>query len=333
MIIDCHSHVTAPLELYFLKTQLISGRSYADQVAPNVNEEKVRASALETIGFLDSVGTDLQIISPRPFQLMHSETPPKIVHHWVRANNDIIAWQARLYPERIQGMAALPQAYGEPVSVVFEELERSVKELDMVGVLVNPDPSEGTGYVPPMGDEYWYPLYEKLVELDVPALVHSASCRNGRESYSNHFITEESIAILSLLESRVFEDFPKLKLIISHGGGSVPYQIGRWRAGRLRPGRAGERFDVSLRRLYFDTVLYNQESLELLFKICRPDRCLFGTEKPGVGSAIDPDSGRSLDDLAPVIDRIDFLTAEDKYRIFEGNAREVFTRLRVPAAR
>jgi 4-oxalmesaconate hydratase len=183
-----------------------------------------------------------------------------------------------------------------------------------------------------MGDEYWYPLYQRMVELDVPALVHSASCKNERLTYSTHFINEETIAINSIANSRVFEDFPSLKLIISHGGGAVPYQVARWRAGRFNAMARGanvERYDDSIRRLYYDTGVYNKESLELLFKIVGPDRCLFGTENPGTGTAIDPDTGKYLDDLKPVIESIDFLTQEDRDRIFEKNAREVFPRLNV----
>src|SRR5206468_73605 len=109
--------------------------------------------------------------------------------------------------------------------------------------------------------------------------------------------------------------------------GSVPYQIGRWRAGRWRPAEPAEDFDVSLRRLYFDTVLYNKESIELLLKICGTDRCMFGTEKPGFGSARDPHTGLWLDDLRPVIESIEWLTADEREAIFEGTARQVFTRM------
>jgi len=58
-----------------------------------------------------------------------------------------------------------------------------------------------------MGNEYWYPLYEKMVKMDVPGLVHGASCKNPRESFHGHFITEESIAILSLVDSNVSRIF------------------------------------------------------------------------------------------------------------------------------
>jgi 4-oxalmesaconate hydratase len=184
-----------------------------------------------------------------------------------------------------------------------------------------------------MGDEYWYPLYEKMVELDIPALVHSSGCRNLRESYSGHFITEESIAILSLCSSRVFEDFPKLKLIICHGGGSVPYQIGRWRSTRIsQQTEIKESFDVSLRRLNFDTNLYNQESLDFLFRMVGTERCMFGTENPGTGSAIDPETGRWMDDIKPMIEAIPWMTVQDKKNVFEDVAMKIFPRFKVNAA-
>jgi 4-oxalmesaconate hydratase len=236
-----------------------------------------------------------------------------------------------MYPNTFRGVCGLPQNMGVSPKNSVVELERAVKELGMVGCLLNPDPNEGEGPPPPgLGDEYWYPLYEKLVELDVPALIHSASCRVPRESYTLHFITEESIAIISLLNSRVFEDFPTLKIVVSHAGGAIPYQVGRFRAGWLRAKRA-ERFEDALRKLWFDTCLYSKEGLELAFKVCGPDRVLFGTERPGTGTAFDPETDRWIDDLKPVIESIDWLTEADRRKIFEENARSLY-KLEVPAA-
>ena len=101
-------------------------------------------------------------------------------------------------------------------------------------------------------------------------------------------------------------------------------QYGRWQAQRVQKGR--DDFSTSLRQLWFDTVLYNKESLELLFKIVGPDRCLFGTETPGIGSGADRVTGNFMDDLAPVIDSIAFLDESQKTGIFSGNAETVFSR-------
>ena len=87
-----------------------------------------------------------------------------------------------------------------------------------------------------------------------------------------------------------------------------------------------ETFDDVLRRFYFDTDVHSRESLQLLFKICGTDRCLLGTERPGSGGAIDPATGRSMEDFKFAIDRLPELLHEDRKRIYEDNARLVFPR-------
>lgn len=328
MIIDVHGHLSAPPELYAHKSLLLSGRGYHLGSAM-VSDERLEQASKKHLQLLKDAGTDLQLISPRPFQLMHSERPESIVQNWVQVNNDMIAHAVKLHPEVFRGVAGLPQVAGEPTTNCVAEIDRCIKELDFVGILLNPDPYEGEGVSPPMSDEYWYPIYEKMVELDIPALIHTAACKDPRESYSAHFITEESRTILSMLSSDVFKDFPTLKIIVAHGGGSVPYQIGRWRAHRYRAGHEGvTSFDDSLRQFYFDTVLYNQESLELLFRLVGTDRCMFGTENPGSGSSPDPKSGRMMDDLKPVIEAITALSEQDRKNIFETVAKKVFPKLK-----
>lgn len=332
MIIDAHAHLLAPEAFYAYKARLQADGGH-HRGSPNVTDEQLAVSAARNVALMDQVGTDVQLLSPRPYQLMTSARPARIVHWWVAANNDLIARTVALYPARFAVVPALPVVAGQPVSAAFEELDRAVSELGAVGVLVNPDPSEGAGTSPPLGDEYWYPLYERLVSYDLPALIHSAGCYSERETYSEHFITEESIAILSILRSSVFHDFPDLKLIISHGGGSVPYQMGRWQAERLAPhlggGQCAERFEDALRRFWFDTVLHYPPALAYLIATVGSDRVLFGTERPGSGSTTDPSTGRELDDLKTVIEEIGDLSAGDRSAIYEGNARAVFSRLKI----
>ncbi|MGW4830290.1 amidohydrolase family protein [Amycolatopsis japonica] len=333
MIIDAHAHLVAPDSLYAFRSMLLADGGYHGG-KPKISDDALAESAASNVAIMDKVGTDLQLISPRPFHIGSSMQPSRMLQHWVRANNDTIARTIELHPSRFAGVGALPLAPEEPVSVAFAEVDRLV-ELGFVGILVNPDLHEGRGATPALGDRYWYPLYEKLVEYDLPMHVHSAGCYSDRETYSEHFITEESIAILSLLRSSVFADFPTLRVLISHGGGSVPYQIGRWQAEALHPGLGGspdaERFEVALRRFWFDTVLHHEPSLELLLRTVGPDRVVFGTEKPGSGSAKNPDTGRDFDDIKPVIEGFDFLSDTDKKAVLSDNARLVFPRLKAQA--
>jgi len=334
VIIDSHAHVIAPESLYAFRAHLLASGGFHRGGAA-VTDAEVAETAAKNIRIMDGVGTDVQLLSPRPFQLGHSMEPAHLVDPWIGAWNDTIARTVALHPHRFAGVAALPITPGAPVDRAFGELHRTIEELGFVGVMVNPDPSEGKGSAPTLGDRYWYPLYEKLVGLDVPMQVHSAACFSGRETYSEHFITEESIAILTLLRSRVFQDFPDLRVIISHGGGSVPYQLGRWQAERQHPvlgegpGSAG--FEVLLRQLYFDSVLHYPPSLDLLLRTVGADRVLFGTERPGSGTAHNPATGRDFDDIKPIIESFEFLGAVERDAVFESNARRVFPRLTLNA--
>src|SRR5204863_261524 len=88
---------------------------------------------------------------------------------------------------------------------VLPYLERCIKEQGFSGLLLNPDPGECSGVeTPALGDRFWYPLYEKMCELDIPGHIHSTGCRSERLSYSLHFINEENIAVVSLLNANVF---------------------------------------------------------------------------------------------------------------------------------
>lgn len=329
MIIDAHAHLNAPAELYAYQASLMSSRGSHGRGEAGVTDAQLKDFGDRTVAVMDSVGTDMQLISPRPYSMGHSMSPARVVSWWMESVNDAIARQASMFPDRLRPVAGLPQSLETGPAAWAAALKKAVTDSGFVGCVINPDPSEGLGTVPTMGDPFWYPLYEQMVELNIPALIHSAGCANGRETYSEHFISEESIAILSLLNSEVFERFPTLNIVVAHGGGSVPYQIGRWRAAKLHPRLSQgyqnrELFDVGLRRLWFDTVLHNPDSLALLLRTVGPERCLFGTEKPGSGSVPDPATGRHLDDLKPVIESFEFLTDDDRKKVFQTNAEHVF---------
>jgi predicted TIM-barrel fold metal-dependent hydrolase len=170
------------------------------------------------------------------------------------------------------------------------------------------------------------------VELDVPGMIHSSTCLSSRLSYTLHFVNEESIAVISLLNSRVFKDFPTLKIVVAHGGGAIPYHMGRFMAARYPSRRNLDRaaaseenyFENVAKKLHYDTCLYTAEALELLLKVMGAPCCMFGTESPGSGSSVNPRTGRAMDDLKPIIESFAWLTEADRKNIFEMNARRLY---------
>jgi OH-DDVA meta-cleavage compound hydrolase len=336
MIIDCHGHMSAPAALWVYKSLLLSHRGeHGKKMPPVSDQELIDAMHKREIGpcghieALDNAGTNIQLISPRPFQMMHSEQPGFLVHWFTEATNDLIARQIALVPGRFFGVAGLPQVAGEPIENTLPELERAITKLGFKGCLLNPDPYEnGAIEPPPLSDRYWYPLYEKLCELDVPAHIHAAGSRSPRAPYTLNFLLEETMAVYHLAVSDVFKDFPKLKIVVSHGGGAVPYHFGRFHASAIR---RGGNFRDEMRNIYYDTVLYTGDAIELLIKTVGADRCLFAAECPGVGSALDPETGKMLDDTAHFIEAFDWLSAAEKKMIFSENAKSLF-KLDLPEA-
>jgi predicted TIM-barrel fold metal-dependent hydrolase len=333
MIIDVHAHVSAPPEFYAYQANLLASRGGQRKSLPKLDDEKIEKGLKSHLKFLEEAKTDMQLLSPRPYTMMHHENPAKIVHWYIEACNDLIHRQCQMHPDKFKGVAGLPQGPGVPIETVIPELERCVKELGFVGCLINPDPgARGDDSTPAMGEEYWYPLYEKMCELDVPGMIHSSTCLSSRLNYTLHFINEESIAVVSLLNSKVFEHFPKLKIVVAHGGGAIPYHMGRFMAGRYTSRRDIARKAVSperyfenvAKKLHYDTCLYTPEALELLFKVMGPANCCFGTEAPGAGSSVNPHTGLAMDDLRPIIEGFSFLSDGDKKAIFEMNARKLY---------
>ena len=311
---------------------MLSHRGAHGRGKANESDEQIRYAVEEHkeafphphLPYIDKVGTDMQLVSPRPFQLMHSEKPAKLVQWFHEEVNNIIHRETQLYPDRFVGIAGIPTVGGEPLDIAIAELERCVKELNFKGCLLNPDPYENSGEHPPaLGDAYWYPLYEKLCELDVVAHIHGTGSRSEREPYSLRFINEETTAVYGLVNSNVLKDFPDLKIVVSHGGGAIPYQLGRFQAGSMRR-KEGDRFIDGMKKLYFDTVLYTKDAIELLLKTVGPENALFGAECPGVGSKVNPETGREMDDIQPYFHEIEWLSDEDRENIFCNNAKRIF---------
>ena len=331
MIIDCHGHVSAPPELWAYKANVLSHRGSHGRGGVRVSDDQIRAAANKVemapcghLDMLDKHGTDMQLISPRPFQMMSSFEPGRVVHWFVEECNNIIHRNTQLFPNRFIGVGGLPQVAGEPIENTFAEMDRCINDLGFKGMMLNPDPYENTRTDHPgLGDRYWYPLYEKLCEMDIPAHIHPTGSRTDRSPYSLHFINEETIAVFNLVNSDVLTDFPDLKIVVSHGGGAIPYQLGRFEAGSINAGST-KRFSTGMRKLYYDTVLYTEGALRLLIETVGVDQCLFGSECPGVGSKVVDGHDHTLDHIAPTIAKFDFLTEADRKKIFEDNARRVF---------
>ena len=333
MIIDAHGHyTTVPPGLRVFRALQISQMGKPVRAAVNISDDEIRASLEKgQLKLLDERGIDVMLFSPMASAMGHHFGSAVISRYWTEVNNELIHRVCKLYPDRFVGVCSLPQSPGVSPRECVEELERCVNDFGFVGCNLNPDPSGGYWTGQPLGDEWWYPLYEKLEELDAPAMIHaSATCNPAFHTTGSHYLNVDSTAFMQLMESRVFLDFPRLRIILPHGGGNVPYQAARYRA--LSIMNKWEPFDDFIKHVYFDTTVYSQEAMELLIKVVGVDNVMFASEMLGGVNAIDPATGRSFDDNRRFIEAIPWLTEHDRRKIFEDNARKAYPRLGAPAA-
>jgi 4-oxalmesaconate hydratase len=339
MIIDCHGHyTTAPPALERFRDRQLAG--LADPARRplstdlDISDDEIRDSLERAqLKLQRERGTDVTIFSPRAAGMAHHVGDEATSRQWARVCNDLIHRVCTLYPDNFVGVCQLPQVPGVPPANCVEELERCVRELGFVGCNLNPDPSGGYWQDPPLTARWWYPLYEKMVELDVPAMIHvSASCNPCFHGTGAHYINGDTTAFMQFLTADLFKDFPNLKFIIPHGGGAVPFHWGRYR-GLAQDLKRPPLKEHLLNNVFFDTCVYHLPGIELLTRVVPIDNILFASEMVGAVKGIDPETGHHFDDTKRYLDQVATLSAADRAKIFEGNARRVYGRLNAALAK
>lgn len=331
MIIDCHGHQTlvpkAHLAFRDAQKARLKDPALPRPPQPEMSDDEIREIIeANQLRLIRERGGDMTIFSPRASAMEPHVGDGETARDWSRACNNLIHRVTELFPEAFAGVGMLPQRPGAPLDDAIEELERCVTELGFVGCNLNPDPSGGHWTAPPLTDRYWYPVYEKMVELDVPAMIHvSGSCNPTFHATGSYYIAADTNAFMQFLQGDLFADFPELKFVIPHGGGAVPYHWGRYRGLADMLGRPplGEHV---MKNVYFDTCVYHQAGIDCLFKVVDIDNILFGSEMVGAVRGIDPETGHYFDDTKRYVDALK-LSGSDARKVFEGNARRVYPRL------
>jgi 4-oxalmesaconate hydratase len=330
LVIDCHGHYTTAPEPHNQWREAQKAAFKAGDPAPPypaISDDEIRETIEKNqLRLIRERGADMTIFSPRASAMAHHVGDASVSEAWSVHCNNLIARVCGLYPEVFAGVCMLPQSPEADLSASVRELKRCVGELDFIGCNLNPDPGGGHFRHPPLTDEYWFPIYEAMCELDVPAMIHvSGSCNPGLHATGAFYIAADTIAFMQLIEGDLFSRFPSLRFIIPHGGGAVPYHWGRYRglADMLKkPALDGH----VMNNVFFDTCVYHQPGVDLLAEVIDTKNILFGSEMVGAVRGIDPTTGQYFDDTKRYVDALPVTDAE-RHAIFEGNARRVFPRL------
>ena len=324
MIIDCHGHYTTVPDAHkrYRQQQLAGGRPAPAEIGDDEIRETIEQNQLRV---MRERGSDLTIFSPQASAMEHHLPDPQIAIDWARACNDLIFRVTELFPEHFAGVCQLPQTPDGNLDACVDELRRCVEELGFVGTNLNPDPSGGHWTSRPLTDESWFPLYDAMAALDVPAMIHvSASCNPNAHTLGAHYLNADTSVFMQLVEADLFERYPTLRFVIPHGGGAVPYHWGRYQGLATRL----ERPPIAqlLRNVFFDTCVYHTPGVALLARVVPVENVLFASEMLGAVRGTNPDTGSGWDDTKRYLDAIE-LAEDDRRKIFEENARRVYPRL------
>ncbi|ODT82486.1 MAG: 4-oxalomesaconate hydratase [Pelagibacterium sp. SCN 64-44] len=329
MIIDIHGHFTSLQAIKDYRANMVQAWESGDGAAFAAFEcpdEDIRdAITSGQLRLQKERGTDLTLFSPIAGDMGHHVGDFELSAFWSRTANDLIARVIGMFPDNFIGVCQLPQSPGADPAQLVPELERCIG-MGFVGCNLNPDVSGGYWKSPPLYDRSFYPLYEKMCELDVPAMIHvTGSCNPAAHATGAHYIAGDTIAYMQLVQSDLFRDFPDLRFVIPHGGGAIPFHWGRYRglAIQLGKGDLGEHLG---RNVFFDTCVYHAPGVALMSDVLPVENILFASEMLGAVKCNDPDTGHAFDDTKRYVDALP-ISAAEKEQIFWRNAVRVYPRI------
>lgn len=335
MIVDCHGHyTTAPPQLGAYRDGQRSALALdpghvGERGTVDIGDDELRDSLEPNqLRLQRERGIDVALFSPRASWMGHHVGNAHTSRFWTEHCNDLIRRVCDLYPGNFVPVCQLPQTPTDPEASVrnsVAELRRCVDEMGFVGCNLNPDPSGGMWDGPTLDDRAWWPLYEAMCELDVPAMIHvSATCNPHFHSTGSHYLGADTTAFMQALTSGIFRDFPDMRWVIPHGGGAVPYHWGRFKG--MAEEQGWQPLDELMANVFFDTCVYHQPGIDLLVEVVPTTNVLFASEMVGAVKGRNPDTGEYYDDTKRYVDRAD-LTEEQRTMIFETNVQRVYPRL------
>jgi aminocarboxymuconate-semialdehyde decarboxylase len=323
-VIDIHTHMLTREYLDFLT--LHGGPKYETKPTPAGQESIYMLGAPfmtlmpemwdydARIRDMDKAGVDLAVVSLTcPNAYFGDEEISKQAATMV---NDSMIEQQKARPDRIAWFASLPWQYAD---AAVAELDRCISN-GAVGVMVIAT-IDGTN----LTDERYRSVWQAIDDKALPVLVHPTAPLGTPEMHLDEyglvppvgFMIDTTLAISRMILDGFFDRYPNLKVIASHGGATLPYLAGRLdRCHEMIPACAekiSEKPSSYLRHIYYDSVVYAQEALQLCIDVGGADHVLFGSDYP-----------HNIGDMKGCLSRVNALDASTAAKIRDGNAMRIF---------
>jgi aminocarboxymuconate-semialdehyde decarboxylase len=316
MILDWHSHIYTPEEAADdLRTwDGNTGPSWGEHGCPMVLENFVRAHEQNNI--------DISVVTNAAHYLKGKRASEELPS--VQAWSDYAAKVQQDYKGVLYSFATILPCGGP---AFIKETERAIRELGLKGIFIH---SSHKGHYP--DDDEARPFWELVQDLDVPVMIHPPHLGFGEERMRDYRLASSigrpfdlCLALGRMIVRGVLEDFPKLKIVASHGGGGICETISRmdyayelqdeaFFLGSYAPMKIKHKPSHYLKRMYLDTVCYNPPAVKMVLDWMGADRVLYGSDAPPLTS-LKPRAIKLIQDLD--------IPAADKDKIFWSNARQL----------
>ena len=321
LCVDIHCHVHVPAADEMVKHLVTPDREpsarFSNALSRETNAKQMAnvrvclTSVEQRLRDMDKMGVDVQAISVSPFQFMYA-LPVEYGRKTARMTNENLAEIVQKHPDRFVALANVPL---QAPDAAVEELEYCVKRLGFRGVEIG---TNITGQEISRGrDRFW----AKVQELDVMVFMHPNGFTGGERMADHYFINaignplDSTVAVGYLVFDGVLERFPKLKIVVAHGGGYVAHYPARmdhvWGAREDARTVLKKKPRQSLAKLYFDTIVFDREQLKHLVNLWGVNKIVAGTDYPYDMGWYDPRG---------FVEGCGFVKDADKAKILGANA-------------
>ena len=317
--IDCQSHIFVPELVSFMSKRKEPPYAYQKDggtyVVVGEWHRRLRDRHMDIdakIADMDEAGiamTALSINDPGP-ELFGADGP-----HVAKMVNDYVSDLSMQHPKRLFGLIVLPL---QDVDASLQELDRCVNERGMKGVLLY---SNLAGSFP--DEDQYRPVFEHIERLDIPVLLHPAYPTTYDAVVGRNLVAglglmfDTTIALGRIILSGLLDDYPKLKLVCPHVGGTLPYLIGRLDHQTQVLKRGAENITKApseyLRNIYLDAVSPIPMAIQYGIDYVGAERMLYSSDHPWV----DPKT------IASCVHSLN-LPDEDEASVFGANAKRLF---------
>jgi aminocarboxymuconate-semialdehyde decarboxylase len=236
------------------------------------------------IQHMDAAGIDVSVVSLTCPNVYWGDE--EVSCRAARESNDTMAEAQRTWPDRIRWFTSLPWEYPERA---IEELRRTCDTGNerAAGVMVLANVAGRS-----LTDPLFAPIWKEIDQRALPVLVHPTDPPGVDQmdmtkfdlSWSVGFMFDTTLAITRMIFEGFFDTYPQLKIIASHGGGTLPYLVGRFEKGdevEIPSRRKMKRKPTDyLRHIYYDSITYNPGALQYLISVVGAEQVMFGTDWP-----------------------------------------------------